>query len=151
MSILFGGNFNVIHHSELINKLIETGKIVLKDEEKTKKITYHDSCYLGRYNNVYDFPRNPIKLLYKNYFIEQNRNYEEGFCCGACGGRMFLEEKSGEKVNINRANEIEKSGAEEVVSACPFCMTMLNDGFKTINGNKTEVKDIAEIVLENSK
>ncbi len=147
----FGGNFNVIHHSELINKLIETGKIVLKDEEKTKKITYHDSCYLGRYNNVYDFPRNPIKLLYKNYFIEQNRNYEEGFCCGAGGGRMFLEEKSGEKVNINRANEIEKSGAEEVVSACPFCMTMLNDGFKTINGNKTEVKDIAEIVLENSK
>ncbi|NLT50958.1 MAG: (Fe-S)-binding protein [Ignavibacteria bacterium] len=147
----FGGNFKVLHHSEFINELIETGKIVLKEEEKTKKITYHDSCYLGRYNNIYDFPRNPIKLLYKNYFIEQKRNYEKGFCCGAGGGRMFLEEKNSEKININRAIEIEKSGAEEVVSACPFCMTMLNDGFKTINGNKMEVKDIAEIVLENSK
>jgi Fe-S oxidoreductase len=148
----FGGNYQGIHHSELINEMINTGRIKLKSAKNNKKITIHDSCYLGRYNNIYDFPRNPVKLAFGNNFVEMKRSREKGFCCGAGGGRMFLEENEGKKINVNRAEEVISTNVQIVTSACPFCMTMLNDGLKTLNKEDNfVVKDIAEIVLENSK
>lgn len=146
----FGGNYEVIHHSELIKNLLTEGKLKLKDEELKLRITYHDSCYLGRYNNIYDAPRDPLKMINGVELIEMERNRDRGFCCGAGGGRMFLEEKEGERINVNRAKEAVKTNPDIVASACPFCMTMMTDGLKTLDkSDKILVKDISEIVLEN--
>lgn len=147
----FGGNYEVIHHTQLIEELITSGKIELKEGEKVK-ITYHDSCYLGRYNNVYDSPRNSLKGIKNIELVEMGRNHDKGFCCGAGGGRMFLEETEGSRVNVNRVSEALSLNPDTVAVACPFCMTMMNDGIKTFDKNDVvNVKDIAEIVLENSK
>jgi len=147
----FGGNFEVIHHSELIDQLVKEGKIKLKDAENSSKITYHDSCYLGRYNNIYDSPRNPIKSIKGFQLVEMARNKDNGFCCGAGGGRMFLEELEGSRINDNRAEEAIKTNADIIASACPFCMTMMTDGVKSFDkADNVKIKDIAEIVLENS-
>ncbi|HEX2867839.1 MAG TPA: (Fe-S)-binding protein [Ignavibacteriales bacterium] len=148
----FGGNFEVVHHSELIGQMLEEGRLELKDEASQEKLTYHDSCYLGRYNGVYDAPRDDIKRLKGTGLIEMERRRDRGFCCGAGGGRMFLEETEGTKINVERTREALETGAETIASACPFCMTMLTDGVKAFD--KTEevsVKDIAEIVLEHVK
>jgi len=147
----FGGTFEVVHHTELINKLLEDGKIKLKNEEVKSKITYHDSCYLGRYNNIYDSPRDPLKMIKGTELIEMERNREKGFCCGAGGGRMFLEEKEGTRINNNRSEEAISTNADTVASACPFCMTMLTDGIKSFEKSvSVKVKDVAEIILENT-
>lgn len=148
----FGGNFEVVHHTELISQLLSEGKLELKDESVKTKITYHDSCYLGRYNGIYDSPRDPLKKINGAELIEMERNKDKGFCCGAGGGRMFLEEVEGTRININRAEEAVKTNADTVASACPFCMTMMVDGIKTLDKVEVvQVKDIAEIVLENIK
>ncbi len=147
----FGGNFEVYHHSEILEKLVAEGKIKMKDSGSKEKVTYHDSCYLGRYNNIYNSPRNSLNSVAGIELIEMDRNLDKGFCCGAGGGRMFLEETEGTKINLDRTKEAIDTGAETVASACPFCMTMLSDGVKDFD--KTEdvaVKDIAEIILENS-
>ena len=147
----FGGNYEVIHHTELIENLIKEEKIELNESAK-KKITYHDSCYLGRYNSIYDSPRNAIKKIKNIELVEMERNKDRGFCCGAGGGRMFLEEKEGTRINENRASEALALNPDTIATACPFCMTMMNDGVKNFNKNDIViVKDIAEIVLENSK
>ncbi len=147
----FGGNFEVIHHSQLLNKLIDEGKIKLNDENVKSKVTYHDSCYLGRYNDIYDEPRAPIKKIKGIELVEMDRNKDKGFCCGAGGGRMFLEETEGTRINENRTQEALATNADTIASACPFCMTMLNDGVKSFDkSEEVEVKDIAEIILENS-
>lgn len=147
----FGGNFEVVHHTELIQKILDDGKIKLKDEEVKSKITYHDSCYLGRYNNIYDSPRDPLKMIKGTELIEMERNREKGFCCGAGGGRMFLEENEGTRINNNRAEEAISTKADTVASACPFCMTMLTDGIKSFEkSDSVNVKDVAEIILENT-
>jgi len=147
----FGGNFDVIHHTELIDELINTGKIELKESE-VQRLTYHDSCYLGRYNSIYDSPRDSIKKIKNVELAEMKRNKDKGFCCGAGGGRMFLEEKEGTRINENRVAEALELNPNTIATACPFCMTMMNDGVKTFNKNDVViVKDIAEIVLENSK
>ena len=146
----FGGKYEVIHHSKFIEILISDGKIRLKDSEK-KRVTYHDSCYLGRYNNVYESPRNTLKSISGLDFVEMDRIKSRGFCCGAGGGRMFLEDEEGGRINIERTTEALKTNPDTITSACPFCMTMLTDGVKHFE--KTDdvaVKDIAEIVLENS-
>lgn len=146
----FGGNFEVIHHSELIKKLLDDGKLKLKDGSTKSKITFHDSCYLGRYNDIYDAPRDPLKMIKGFELVEMNRNRDKGFCCGAGGGRMFLEELEGTRINVNRAEEAIKTNADTIASACPFCMTMMEDGIKTLDKvENVAVKDIAEIVLEN--
>lgn len=147
----FGGNFVVIHHSELISDLINEGKIQLKNNELKSKITYHDSCYLGRYNDIYDEPRNTLKKINGVKLVEMERNKEKGFCCGAGGGRMFLEETEGTRINVNRTEEAVETNADTIASACPFCMTMMSDGLKTLEkSDRVFVKDIAEIVLENT-
>ncbi len=145
----FGGNFEVKHHSEFISELVSSGKLHLKESNANKEITYHDSCYLGRYNEVYDAPRNVINSASLD-IKEMNRNKSRGFCCGAGGGRMFLEDEEGGRINIERTKEALETGADTIASACPFCMTMLNDGVKHFEKQDTvQVKDIAEIILEN--
>ncbi len=147
----FGGNYEVMHHSQLIEELIDQGKIKLgKDDNKKEKVTYHDSCYLGRYNDVYNAPRKSIKENKNLEFVEMQRTKSKGFCCGAGGGRMFLEDEEGGKINLERTKEALETGAATVASACPFCMTMLTDGVKHFEkSEEVAVKDIAEIVLEN--
>jgi Fe-S oxidoreductase len=144
----FGVELEVTHHSEFIGKLISEGKI--KPEKKTEqKYTYHDSCYLGRYNNIYDSPRSSLLSVPGLEIVEMERSKDKGFCCGAGGGRMFMEETEGKRVNVERTEEALNTGASTIASACPFCMTMLTDGIK--EKEKTEdvkIKDIAEIIAE---
>ena len=144
----FGGSFEVIHHSVFINDLIKTGKIKL-DKNIPSKITFHDSCYLGRYNGVYDEPRKVLSSINGVELVETERNHDKGLCCGAGGGRMFMEENVGVKVNVERTDELLKTGAEIVAAACPFCITMVSDGLKFREQEENvAVKDIAEIVEE---
>jgi Fe-S oxidoreductase len=119
---------------------------------KKSKVTFHDSCYLGRYNNIYNSPRSPLAKIKGLELVEMERNRDKGFCCGAGGGRMFLEETEGQRINENRTEEALKTNADTIASACPFCMTMMTDGVKSFaKQEEVEVKDIAEIVLANSK
>ncbi len=146
----FGGNYEVIHHSQLIDQLISSGKIKFKDDSVKKTLTYHDSCYLGRYNQVYEQPRNLLRNIKNVKLVEMKRNKSRGLCCGAGGGRMFLEDEEGGRVNIERTQEALETNADTIASACPFCMTMLTDGVKHFDKlDQVEVKDIAEIVLQN--
>jgi Fe-S oxidoreductase len=144
----FGIDLEVTHHTEFINRLISVGKI--KPVRKTEaKFTYHDSCYLGRYNDIYSAPRNIISAVQGSDITEMKRSGDKGFCCGAGGGRMFMEENEGKRVNIERTEEAISTGADTIASACPFCMTMLSDGIKAKEkADSVKVKDIAEIVAE---
>ncbi|MAT39681.1 MAG: Fe-S oxidoreductase [Ectothiorhodospiraceae bacterium] len=144
----FGGDYEVIHHSQLIDDLIDRGIIKLTEESR-RKVTYHDSCYMGRYNDSYDEPRNSLMTVPGMEVVEMPRNKEKGLCCGAGGGRMFMEETVGKKVNIERTEEALDTGAETVAAECPFCLTMLTDGVKEKGRlEEVDVKDIAEIVYE---
>lgn len=149
-----GGNYDVVHHTQFIQELIDSGKIVLQESGafKGKKITFHDSCYLGRGNNIYEAPRKVLEALDAD-LVEMKRCRKNGFCCGAGGAQMFKEEEKGDvRVNIERAREAIDTNAEVVASACPFCNTMLSDGVK--NENKAEtvaVLDVAEIVAQQIK
>ena len=146
-----GGNYEVLHHTELIDEITNDGRIKIKEEQKKEKLTYHDSCYLGRYNEVYESPRESLKKISSFNYVEMPRNKSKGFCCGAGGGRMFLEDEEGSKINIERTKEALDTGTDNIASACPFCMTMLTDGVKHFEkSEEVKVKDIAEIVLENS-
>jgi Fe-S oxidoreductase len=119
---------------------------------KKEKITYHDSCYLGRYNNIYEEPRSILSKLPGFEFVETRRHGDKGLCCGAGGAQMFLEETEGKRVNIERTEELLETGAKCVTANCPFCMTMLTDGVKAKNKvDEVAVKDIAEILLEHVK
>ena len=147
----FGGDFEVKHHTELINELIEDEKIKLNGTAETNKVTYHDSCYLGRYNDVYNPPRKALNKIASVDLVEMERNKSRGYCCGAGGGRMFLEDEEGGRINEERTREAIETNASTIASACPFCMTMMTDGIKYFEKTeKISVKDIAEIVLENS-
>ena len=144
----FGVDLEVTHHTEFIDKLLKDKKLTPQKTLK-EKITYHDSCYLGRYNNVYESPRESLESIPGVDIVEMVRSKDKGFCCGAGGGRMFLEEHEGKRVNIERTEEAINTGAKTIASACPFCMTMLTDGVKAKDkSEEVKVKDIAEIVLE---
>ncbi|MCH8941375.1 MAG: 4Fe-4S dicluster domain-containing protein [Bacteroidetes bacterium] len=150
----FGGNFEVVHHTEFIDEMLSESKLELNNNgDKTAiDVTYHDSCYLGRYNNIFDSPRNSLGKVEKINYIEMKRSKTRGLCCGAGGGRMFLEDEEGGRINIERTKEALETGADTIASACPFCMTMLTDGVKHFEkSEEVEVKDIAEIILENTK
>jgi heterodisulfide reductase subunit D len=144
-----GGNYEVIHHATFIQQLIDDGKITMKEDGgfKGKKITYHDSCYLGRANNIYEAPRKVLEALDVE-LVEMKRCKSNGLCCGAGGAQMFKEEEKGDtRINFDRSNEAIATGAGIIAAACPFCNTMMTDGVK--NSNKEEdvqVLDIAELI-----
>lgn len=146
-----GGSYEVIHHTSLLQQLINEGKIRMKESGgfKGKKITYHDSCYLGRANGIYEAPRQVLEALDAE-LIEMKRCRSKGLCCGAGGAQMFKEEEKGNvRINIERSDEAIGTGATVIAAACPFCNTMLTDGVK--NREKEEevkVLDIAEIVAQ---
>lgn len=146
-----GGNYEVIHHSTFLQQLIDEGKVALKGGGgfKGKRITYHDSCYLGRANNIYEAPRKVLEALDAE-LVEMKRCRTKGLCCGAGGAQMFKDAEPGNKeVNIERTEEALETGAGIVASACPFCMTMLTDGVKNKEReNEVKVKDLAELIAE---
>jgi Fe-S oxidoreductase len=144
----FGGNFEVVHHTQLIDHLYKSGALK-SDKTPIGKITYHDSCYLGRWNREFDAPRDVIAAVGVPNVVEMERSRRYGFCCGAGGGRMFMEEREGERVNVNRTDEVLATGAEAVAVACPFCNIMLTDGMKQRDAeDKVAVLDIAELVAQ---
>src|SRR6478735_9414085 len=146
-----GGNYEVIHHTTFINQLISEGKIKMTDGNsfKGKKITYHDSCYLGRANNIYEAPREVLESLDAD-LVEMKRCKTTGLCCGAGGAQMFKEPEQGKKdINVERAEEALSTGATTIAVACPFCMTMMSDGVKNKEKEaEVKVKDIAELIAE---
>ncbi len=170
-----GGDYRVISHVELINELLRDRKIKLSQAVMTEKLTYHDPCYLGRHNNIYDAPREALRAIPGAKLIEMQRSGRESFCCGAGGGRMWMEERIGQRINQNRVNEAaltlahaedpsipfpsasdrEKPGmvgdykgqaSGTIAVACPFCMTMLKDGINETGREKMKVEDVAELV-----
>ncbi len=143
-----GGNYEVYHHSEFVLDLIESKKIIISQNSIDEVMTYHDPCYLGRGNNIYNQPREIIKRLSKN-FIEMPRNKRNSLCCGAGGAQMFKEaEKGSAEINIVRTQEALDTKSKIIVTGCPFCNTMMSDGVKNINEGAAVVKDIAEVVAE---
>jgi len=146
----FGGNFTVIHHTQLINELVGAGKIQMKLDGHMMKITYHDPCYLGRHNKVFDAPREDLSSAGMEV-IEMPRNSAKSFCCGAGGAQMWKEEEQGStRVNAARFAEAKSTGANTLAVGCPFCMTMLSDASKA-DGGGMQVMDVAEIVARQMK
>lgn len=149
-----GGHYEVIHHTVLLQQLIDEGRLVLREEGafKGRRITYHDSCYLGRANGVYAAPRKVLEALDAE-LVEMKRCGSRGLCCGAGGAQMFKEEEKGDKrINTERTEEAIATGASLIASACPFCNTMLTDGLKSgDHEQQAEVVDIAELVAASMK
>jgi heterodisulfide reductase subunit D len=144
-----GGKYEVIHHTQFLQQLIDEGRVKLKEggDFKGKKITYHDSCYLGRSNNIYEAPRKVLEALDAE-LVEMKRCGSNGLCCGAGGAQMFKEEEPGNRyVNIERSEEAIGTGADIIAAACPFCNTMLTDGVKNKEKeNDVKVLDVAELI-----
>ncbi len=147
----FGGDFEVLHHTEYLNDLLSSGRLQLNHGiggADGRRITYHDSCYLGRYNTIYQAPRQLLQEVGLN-LLEMAHTKEKSFCCGAGGGRMWLEEHQGERINVMRADEAIAPGVDRVGTACPFCLTMISDGVAAREaGEQVKVLDIAEILAE---
>jgi Fe-S oxidoreductase/nitrate reductase gamma subunit len=147
----FGGNFEVIHHSDFILQLLNEGKLKISKGPRGL-VTYHDACYLGRYNNVYEAPRKILNYVPDITLVEMERNRERSFCCGAGGGHMWLEEqKVGERINVMRTEQAMSAKAGIVATACPYCLQMFQDGIKTKAVEDTlKVMDISEILAESA-
>lgn len=144
-----GGKYQVQHHTEFIAELLEMGKLSITGDLKGKKVTYHDPCYLGRANNVYDIPRELIKTVGVE-LVEMKRSKRLSFCCGAGGAQMFKEPENGSQdININRTEEALSLNPDVIATGCPFCNTMMTDGVKAVDEGAAEVKDIAELIAEN--
>ena len=149
-----GGEYEVIHHTQMIQDLINTGKLALEKSGsfKGKKITFHDPCYLGRANDVYEAPRELIEKLDAE-LVEMKRCKTKGLCCGAGGAQMFKEaEKGNKEINIERTDDAIETGAEVIATGCPFCNTMMTDGIKNAEKEETiKVLDIAELIANASE
>ncbi|MEO0777317.1 MAG: (Fe-S)-binding protein [Bacteroidota bacterium] len=147
-----GGNYEVVHHTELLQELIASGRLKLEGGGifEGKKITYHDSCYLGRANGVYEAPRSVLEAL-DNDLVEMARSKQRGLCCGAGGAQMWKEDEPGNKrINIERTEEALATGAEIVAANCPFCLTMMMDGIKAAEKQESVmVYDLAELIVNN--
>ncbi|MSQ10763.1 MAG: (Fe-S)-binding protein, partial [Dehalococcoidia bacterium] len=146
----YGGNWEVTHHSQVIEELLASGKLKLaRPLPEGTTLTYHDSCYLGRHNGEYDAPRNVVKALPGATVVEMPRNREKSFCCGAGGGHMWMEEKSAKRINWERTQQALDTGASVVATGCPFCVLMMEDGVRGKNAeDQLQVKDLAELVAE---
>ncbi|MBT5506278.1 MAG: (Fe-S)-binding protein [Flammeovirgaceae bacterium] len=147
-----GGNYQVVHHSTYLQQLIDEGKVIQKGAQiafKGRKITFHDSCYLGRANNIYEAPRKVLEALDAE-LVEMKRCKTKGLCCGAGGGQMFKDaEKGNKEVNIERTEEALETQADTIAVACPFCMTMMSDGVKNKEKEASvQVQDLAELIAE---
>jgi Fe-S oxidoreductase len=145
-----GGSYEVIHHTQLVQQLIDSGKLKVEGGEfKGKKITFHDPCYLGRANGEYEAPRRVIEKL-DAALSEMKRSRANGFCCGAGGAQMFKEaEKGNKEVNVERTEEALELQPDVIAVGCPFCMTMMTDGVKHFNKeDKTKVLDVAELIVQ---
>ena len=141
-----GLDLEVVHHSEFIADLMSTGRVTVSADESSEKYTYHDSCYLGRYNKTYSAPRNVVAGISSNY-EEMEMNKSKGLCCGAGGGRLWMDETVGTKISHKRIEMADKIGATTVVTACPYCMTMLDDARKVTNREeKMDIMDLSELV-----
>ena len=149
-----GGNYEVIHHTQLLQQLIDEGRIKMKEggEFKGKRITYHDSCYLGRANGIYEAPRKVLEAL-DGDLVEMKRCRSNGLCCGAGGAQMWKEDEPGNKrINVERTEEALQTGATVIAANCPFCLTMMSDGVKHKDQQDVVmVYDLAELVVNNMK
>ncbi len=147
-----GGNYEVIHHTKLLQELIDDGRIKMSEGGtfKGKKITYHDSCYLGRVNGIYEAPRKVLEVL-DGDLVEMKRCKTNGLCCGAGGAQMFKEDEPGDKrINMERVEEALETGAEIIAANCPFCLTMMQDGVTAKEKNESVmVYDLAELIVNN--
>ena len=141
-----GGHYEVIHHTQLLEQLIESGDLDMSKATLAERIVYHDSCYLGRHNDIYMAPRKVIGSLSGVEIVEAPRNGTKGMCCGAGGARMWMEEDIGPKVNDVRAQELVETGASRIATACPFCYIMMDDGVKAAGKEEDEVK-VADLAI----
>lgn len=143
----FGANIEVLHHTELISSLLREGKLKVGTDGALGNVVVHDSCYLGRHNEVYEPPRDAVAAVTGQAPTEMTRHHQRGFCCGAGGGRMWMEEAIGKRINIARVEEALEKAPKTICVACPYCMTMFEDGLKDKNAlDKVQVLDVAEIV-----
>jgi Fe-S oxidoreductase len=145
----YGLELEVIHHSELLVNLVRDGRLVLDKTTEEMGITvFHDSCYLGRHNDIYDAPRAVIEAATGQAPAEMERNRNNAFCCGAGGGRMWMEEQVGERINLTRIKEALEQSPDTICVACPYCMTMFEDGLKDVKADSVKVRDVAEVMAE---
>jgi Fe-S oxidoreductase len=144
----FGGTYEVVHHTTMLRELIVSGKLRIPAGSATS-VAFHDPCYLGRYNDEYDAPRDVLDAVGGVRRLEMLRSKDRSFCCGAGGGRMWMEETEGKRVNMERTDEALATKPDVIGTGCPFCMTMLTDGVKAREAaERVQVKDVAELVLE---
>ncbi|MGO8947499.1 MAG: (Fe-S)-binding protein [Ktedonobacterales bacterium] len=142
-----GGHYEVVHHTEFISRLIDSGQLKLPTGFDKRKLTYHDPCFIGRWNDIYDQPRQVLSVINSEGVAEMRRNRNRSFCCGGGGGRVWMEEKIGKRINNTRVQEALDTGAEALAAACPFCITMFEDGIKAVDAqDHFGVEDIAEIL-----
>jgi Fe-S oxidoreductase len=151
-----GLELEVVHHTQLLSRLVRDGRLTPvappDGAVNGRTITYHDPCYLGRHNKVYEPPRELLAVIPGATFTEMPRNTERSFCCGAGGARMWMEEKIGERINMNRTTEAVATGASAIAVACPFCRIMLDDGLTSLQAagsadERVEVQDVAQLLL----
>ena len=148
----YGLELEVIHHAELIPRLLEEGKLKLnKQVSDLGSLMFHDSCYLGRHNDIYEAPRKALRMATGKAPEEFGRNGRQSFCCGAGGGRMWQEEHQGERINLNRVKEALEQKPDTICVSCPYCMTMMEDGLKDMQAGGVKVRDLAEVVAEGLK
>lgn len=145
----FGGNYEVVHHTQFLLDLINSGKIKVGSLDGNKVVAYHDSCYLGRYNNIYQQPRKILRAIGGIKTVEMERSKSNGFCCGGGGGHMWMEEEPEKRVNILRTQQALDTGAGIIATACPYCLGMFEDGLKTKGATETvQAKDLSELILQ---
>jgi len=142
----FGGKYEVVHHSQFLAKLVKEGKLK-PSHEVNEVVTYHDACYLGRYNRVFDEPRSVLKKIPGLKVVEMKKSRQVSLCCGGGGGRLWMEETVGKKVSVERTEQVLETEAETVATACPYCTIMFDDAAKVMDiEGKLKRKDIAEIL-----
>jgi len=144
-----GGNYQVVHHSQLLAELLRSGSVASPSGGAKRRVTYHDPCYLGRHNDIYLAPREVASAAGDVELVEMRRHGTRGFCCGAGGARFWMEEHTGKKVNIERAEEALETGASEIAVSCPFCYVMIDDGIKELGReDDVKVRDIAQMLVQ---